>query len=221
MKASFFTRLLPVAAVAAVLAFASSARAISISFSSLPSSGQTPAAKILFPGNGTFSFSAGQNFSIGDGTAAGLKGTLGGTFNIGSITTLAGVSTAAITGTGSFVIDDGATDLVGTVDWVRIVQFGTGSTLNAQADINISFQPYAGINPDLLLLSQSGQGQISLNFTFTPAKTLANLKTHTGGTVSTTFSGTLAATVPEGGTTAALVGLTLVGLSILGFRRRA
>ena len=46
MKASLFKRILPVAAIAAVLSFASSARAISISFANLPASGQTPASQI-------------------------------------------------------------------------------------------------------------------------------------------------------------------------------
>src|SRR5690348_1212731 len=94
---------------------------------------------ITFNGSGGFSFSPSSgNFKVTDGTAAGDLGTIGGTFTIGAITTVAGVSTAPVTSSGgTFTIDDGAGHtLSATLVWDDIFQFGTGGGLNTSGNAN-------------------------------------------------------------------------------------
>ena len=70
-------------ALAASLACGNSIKANSFDF------GNLTGAAIDFNGTGGFSFTPGlpaANFSIGDGTAAGLDGSISGNFSIGAIT---------------------------------------------------------------------------------------------------------------------------------------
>jgi VPDSG-CTERM motif len=166
----------------------------------------TTGSKINFNGSGGFSFSpALDSFVIDDGTAAGLLGDMGGTYSIGIVSPDGSGFSAPVTGSGSFVIHDGATPLTGTLSWVDIFQRGTGGDLNTLGVINLTGVSYAGSNPDLLALLSSGDID-TLTFQFVPAVSLAALKGPS--THSTSFSGTIA-TVPDGGTTVGLLGLAL------------
>ena len=92
------------------LVSANTAQAVTIGYSGIPGS--------------TISFSGGKltflpafptaNLQIDSGSAAGKLGDITGTFAIGTITTTSTIfgdlSTAPVTGSGTFFIDDGATD---------------------------------------------------------------------------------------------------------------
>src|SRR5690348_5356354 len=96
--------LVGVAAVA--LAFFTANNAQSFDYSS------TVGSEIVFPGDTTLRFSPGtDNFRITSGTATGLLGDISGIFTIGTITVINGVSMAPVTGSGGFVIHDGAFNL--------------------------------------------------------------------------------------------------------------
>ena len=78
---------------------------------------------IQFNGDGTLTFTPNtNNLRITSGSAAGFLGEITGTFTIGTITTVAGNSTAPMTGTGKFVIHDGTTDFSATLVWVDVGQ---------------------------------------------------------------------------------------------------
>ena len=139
-------KLIMMVAVVALVGFgAANVIAGSIDYSS------TTGSKINFNGSGDFSFSpASGSFVIDDGTAAGLLGDMGGTNSIWTIfPDVTGLS-APVTGSGSFVIHDGATPFTGTLSWVDIFQKGTGGDLNTQGIINLSGVSYEVRMPDLL-----------------------------------------------------------------------
>jgi len=193
------------------LGFASSAQALQIDYSSNPNS------FIVFPGDTTFQFSpAVSQFTVTDGTASGLLGEITGIYTIGTITTVGGVSSAPVTGTGTFVIHDGAFNLVGTLTWVNIVQIGSGLTLNVQGSANLTNITYGGSNADLLALAAAGSGSNTLTFQFVPAVSLVALRNGPGPN-QTSFSGSIGPSVPDGGTTVALLGLGLAAVE--GVRR--
>jgi hypothetical protein len=172
-------------------------------------------AKINFDGANHFSFSPGLgNFSVSDGTAAGLSGEITGTYTIGAITTSGGVSSAAVTGSGTYVIHDGVNTFSATLTWVNIQQSGTGSTLNVSGTANLTAITYSGSNADLLAIKNASAAANTLTFQFVPAVSLSDLAGN--GTHSTSFSGTVG-TLPDGGTTVALLGFALVGVA--GLRR--
>src|SRR5215471_19275794 len=79
--------------------------------------GTTTGSAISFNGSGGFSFNPGVgSFRVTSGNAAGLLGDISGTFNIGSITTSGGVSSAPVSGSSQFVIHDAANNsLTGTL----------------------------------------------------------------------------------------------------------
>ena len=153
---------------------------------------------------------------VTSGTASGLMGEMTGTFTIGTITTIGGVSSASVSGSGTFVIHDGVNTLSATLTWVDITQNGTGDNLNITGTVNLTGITYGGSNADLVALRNAGNGANVLTFQFVPAVTLATLRNGPGPN-STSFSGTVA-TLPDGGTTVALLGLALTGLE--GLRRR-
>lgn len=171
-------------------------------------------AYINFPGNGTFDFTPTVgNLNVTDGTAAGLSGEISGTFNIGTITG----NTASVSGSGSFVINDGATPLTGTLTWVDIYQVGTGDGLNLDGVANLTDITYSGSNPDLVTLASIGTAADALTFQFVPAVTLPNLISSDKAN-ETSFSGSVYATtstttgVPDGGLTVTLLGASLLAL---------
>lgn len=189
-------------------------QAVSFDFSSVPTS------LIAFDGAGNFSFTPAAptvNFQVDTGTAAGLSGSIGGSFAIGTVTTVGPTSTAPVTGTGTFTIYDGITPLSASITWDEMSQTGTGSTLNVNGIVNLTSITYTGSNPDLVTLFNDASGYAVLTFQFIPAKTLSYLKTHR---ISTTFSGSVAST-PDGGATAGLLGLSMVGMAAAVRRRNS
>ena len=164
---------------------------------------------IVFPGDATFSFSPeANNFLVTTGTAAGLSGEITGTFNIGTITTNGNVSTAPVTGTGGFLVHDGAFTLSASLVWIDIRQIGTLGALNLAGSVNLTGITYGGSNPDLVALASAGSALNALSFQFVPAVSLAALR-NGPGPYSTTFSGSVA--VPEPGSAALIV----FGLGVL------
>jgi len=182
-------------------------------------------ANIVFGAGGVFNFTPNNSFQITDSSlgpaANGLVGGMTGNYTIGTITSpTAGLSIAAVTGTGPFFINDGAGHLLtGTLVWNNIEQFGTGSTVNYLASVNLTGLAYSGANANLLHLAGQNNAIDTLNFTFTGAPSLATLA---AGGLSTSFSGTInsvpGAMVPDGGLTVALMGGSLVALA--GLRRK-
>jgi len=169
----------------------------------------TVGSTIVFPGNATFSFSPGaDNFIVTDGTASGLFGEITGTFTIGTITTNGTVSTAPVTGTGGFLVHDGAFTLSASLVWINVSQNGTGGVLNLDGSVNLTGITYGGSNPDLMALAAAGSGLNALSFQFVPVVSLATLR-NGPGPYSTSFSGSVA--VPEPGTAA----LVVFGLGVL------
>jgi hypothetical protein len=212
MKTSIL-KLSLVLAAGMILAGVSNVQAVHFDYSS------TAGSAIVFPGDTTFHFTtdgAGHNFMVSNGTAAGLLGEMTGTYTIGTITTSGGVSTASVSGTGTFVIHDGANLFTATLTWVDITQNGTGDNLNITGQVNLTAISYTGSNADLVALRNAGNGANVLSFQFVPAVTLATLRNGPGPN-STSFSGSVG-TLPDGGTTVALLGLALTGLE--GLRRR-
>lgn len=210
-----FTSLSRILAVGAAVAAVSSASALQINYD-----GSGTGSTIKFNGDSTFSFtpvSPANNFTItstlgGTGSANGLTGSMGGTFTIGAVTTSGGLSTAPVTGTGTFVINADS-PFTATLTWIDIAQFGGGSTINTQGGINLTNIVYAGTNTDLIALKGSmSTASDVLTFNFVPPISLSALKvTQT----STSFSASLAPTVPDGGMTVAMLGLALAGLGLM------
>lgn len=181
-------------------------QAVSFDFSSFPNT------RIFFNGDGTFRFGPvypSSNFQVDDGTAAGLLGSIGGTFTIGDVTTVGGTSTAPVTGTGIFTIKDGATPLVATITLNELSQTGTGSVLNVGGAVNVTAVTYAGTNPDLVALRDDTSGMVAVSFQFALVRSIEYMKTHRLGT---SFSGSLAS-VPDMGGTIALLGLGMIGMA--------
>lgn len=189
----------------------STSEAVSFDFSSVPLS------KIVFDGAGNFKFAPGapkSNFQVDDGTAAGLFGSLDGIFTIGAVTTVGPLSTAPVTGTGTFTIKDGATPLTASITLDSLSQLGTGSILNVDGAVNVTGVSYAGTNPDLVALRDDATGSAAISFQFILAFSIDYMKTHKMGT---SFSGSIAS-VPDIGATAGLLGLGFAGLAAV--RRR-
>src|SRR5689334_857089 len=123
-----------VATLAASLTFGAIAQAAQFDYAS------TVGSFIVFPGDGTFTFTpTTNNFQITSGTATGDFGEITGTYSIGAITNNSGVRSAPVTGTGTFVVHDGfGFDLTGTLVWVDITQSGTAGFLNINGTVNLT-----------------------------------------------------------------------------------
>jgi len=189
-------------------------------------------ASIVFPGDSTFNFpnstiNPGQGFDFkitgtdgSDPDTVGLFGNIGGTYTIGAITPIVPgyVESAPVTGEGTFSIQDEAgktlNAIIDTLD--AVLRGGTGSTLNYLGKVNLSSISYDGANTDLLFLKNGSDPVLTISFTFTPAKTLSQLKTLPAD--STSYSGTVNV-IPIPGSVL-LLGTGLLGLGLLGFRRR-
>jgi VPDSG-CTERM motif len=199
----------------AAIGFANSAKALEIDYAS------APGGLIVFPGDSTFHFTAGDNLQIVTGTASGFLGSITGTFNIVQPITIlipGLVERADVTGSGTFVIHDPANgDLTADLTWNTIGQLGANGALNFQADVNMTNITYSGANPDLVALATAGSAVNVLSFQFTSLIPLTVLATHTGGDITNSFSGAIV-TVPDGGATVMLLG---AALGVLGIARRA
>lgn len=195
---------------AGVLLTAGAAQAVSLTYAN------DSGGSIRFDGAGGFSFvpaPPGHSLQVTSGTASGLKGHISGTYNIGAVTTIAGLSTAPVTGSGVFTIVDGATPLTGSVSWVDISQFGVGNTLNILGSVNLTGISYLGTNPDLVALKNAGQAVNTVTFQFSSAVPLNSLKVSKR---KTSFSGVIeTVNVPDSGSSAMLLGIALIGLGAI------
>jgi len=205
------TKVLATVLTAAALACVSSALANEFDYSS------TSGADIIFNGNSTFDFTpATSSFDITGSPSAlanGLLGEIGGVFTIGSITTVGSISSAPVTGIGTFEIDDGTGHaLIGSLNWVDITQIGSGGLLDINAVANLTGVTYSGSNPDLLLIKAQDPLSDTLSFSFVPAVALSTLK-NGPGTSQTGFSGAINA-VPDGGATLVLLGGAISALGL-------
>lgn len=191
------------------LAMGVAAHAVTIGYS------DTGNGTMVFNGSGGFGFlPTSDNLKVTTGTANNDLGEITGSYQIGTITTIGSVSSASVTGTGTFVIHDGTGhDFSATLTWANITQQNTGGNLNITGGANLSNITYTGSNADLLALT--GGNNLGINvlaFTFIPAVSLQDLATTPHTALS--FSGTVSK-APDGGTTVALLGSALVGLSVL------
>lgn len=181
----------------------------------------TTGSFIQFDGSGNFTFTPNaNNFRVTSGTAAGLVGEITGVYSIGAISVVGPLSSASVTGSGQFIIHDGAFDFTAALSWIDISQNGTGGALNSIGTVNVTAISYAGSNADLLALMANGFAYNVLTFQFAPAVDLAVLKTQPN---QTSFSGTVttaAASVPDGGTTVILLGAALSGIAWVNSRRK-
>ncbi len=199
--------LLKVGSALMALACGSIAQAVTFDYSNVVGSA------IVFDGAGNFTFTGGKNFEITTGDATGLLGTISGSFAIG-----AGVNQATVTGAGSFSIDDGAGSwFTADLAWVNISRTGTIGGLNFNGAVNLSNFSYSGSDATLLSLLADGGAVNTLTFQFAGSGNLDSLR---NVAQRTSFSGTVTSvSVPDGGVTAALLGLALVGLSVAARRR--
>lgn len=191
-KVSFF-------AVVSFLALAPAANALNFDFVSDGDPGST----IQFNGTPkTFNFapaSTGYDFVIrtsDNASLVGLKGNFAGTFTIGSVTTIGGLQSATVTGTGQFSIFDGSTTLTADLVWNSAFSFGTVVGLNDAALPNLSNVSYSGSNAGLMQLASEISQTATLSTQFIPGRSLTQLTTP-GSFYEATYSGTYNSVVPE------------------------
>lgn len=235
------------ASVLSIAALTQKAEAITLHFSGLGEivfDGSEDTFSFVSDGDRDFRVTA----VTGDGatgdmfTSFGLLGTIDGVFQIGEISVNGDEQTAPVSlknGSvpGAFTIWDASNVmLTACVQWIQITtEAATASSegeLNSAGGVlNLTNILYAGGNPELTALAQQGahNGTASITFKFEPAQSLTSL-TGITGTLGTTYIGSLAtpntgsfttATVPDGGTTAALLGLSLVTIGALARRKTA
>jgi hypothetical protein len=195
-------------------------QAITVGFSSLDDA----SAKLIFNGTtDTFSFGnaltgagAGYSFALtesdGAGDSLGLFGTIEGTFSIGTVVN----GEAAVSGTGKVIIEGGFTADV-TFDDL----FKTRSTGGIEGAFNLSNIIYSGLNADLLALKAGAPGDANISFTIS-GKTLAQIVDSTIP-IPTSYDGEFYAegtSVPDGGSSALLLGMGMLGVAGL-YRKRA
>ena len=172
---------------------------------------------------GCFDFSPDSpltSINITSGSASGLLGNIDGTFGVGPITTLVSspflVQSAAVSGTGTLSIVDGANTLTADLVWVDIYSAGVAGGTNVNGTANLSNISYSGTNADLLALFNGGTGIQTMTYQFTSAASLTKLFTTNTSITSTSFSGSITPVpVPAA---AWLFGSGLVGL--IGVARR-
>ena len=140
---------------------------------------------------GCFSFSTGNSIQITSGTALGFSGGISGIFGVGAITTGGILETANVSGTGSLNIFDGSQTLTADLIWIDIASLNVAGVLNTLGSANLTNVVYAGVNGDLLALSNAGAGTNTATFQFTSPTSLTSLFTTATATTSTSFSGSI------------------------------
>lgn len=179
-----------------------------------PGVGQTGSFTFLNDGMGNNIMLVG---STGTGDSFGLMGSISGTFNIGSISTMGPIESASVSGTGSFSISDGSGGfLTGTLEWIGIETFGAAGSLNTQALVNLSNIAYSGNTiQDFIDFASNPVGTSTLQFSASgPLTTL----TQNGSTTNAlSFSGTLSGTPAP---SAAVMLLTMLPVGFIGMRLR-
>jgi hypothetical protein len=173
------------------------------------------------PGSG-FDFqidnSNGLLFNALGGDATGLFGNITGNFNIGAISVAGPIQSAAVTGSGTFSISDGVNSLTGTLVFHNITTIGTAGILNLNGDLNVTAISYAGTNVDLSLLAAAQDGNLAINFTLLPPKTLTQLTADDFNGSINSYDGAVTA-VPEP-TSMALLGIGTLLAGAYRLRRR-
>ncbi|MDQ8198770.1 hypothetical protein QEH56_11450 [Pelagicoccus enzymogenes] len=207
------------AAFSAAALLTASANAIVIDISSAGDSG------LAFGGDSSVSFFSnvdGHVFEVNDsdgavGDAKGLFGSIGGIWTIdpwtGNTTTLSG-------GPGTFTIwDENSETLTADLDLSMIGTVLSGGVMNGAS--NLSNFAYAGTNEDLMWLASSGVATLSLSFELAQGPSDLSIDYLAENSIESTFSGDVAAThtVPEGGTTAALMGFGLFAIAAYSRKR--
>ena len=163
--------------------------------------------RVLFTGTGvvgssTIDFSNandGYDFQIAgssDPGLVGLKGNIGGLFQIQQVNVVGAAQTADVTGTGTFSIFDGTNTLTADLSLLTVGTLGAGLALNLNGAPNLSNFSYSGSNATLQSFVTSPDAAIALSAQFIPPKSLTAL-TAAGAVNSSVYSGTIAATVPE------------------------
>jgi hypothetical protein len=219
LGSGIFKTMATLAIAGLALASVNEAKAVIINYASAPGTINpiVTGALIDFDGLNNFSFTPGPtgpaNIAISNGTAAGFTGVIAGAFSIGAPVISGGSQIAPVTGVGTFTINDGLTPFTASLTWVDISSFGVFGGLNAGGSANLTGVSYLGTNPDLVALAVQGIASNSLTFQFATPYTVTQLKTTD---IETSYSGTLTS-VPDGGMTVALFGLSLIGLT--GVRR--
>lgn len=190
------------------------AEPISCDFSSVPG------ASIRFTGTGDkIEFPdglGGYDFVITSPSLYGLQGNIGGTFIVGTITTVGGMEQADLTTNGTFSLYDGVSNtLTANLDWKDITVYNKLSgVMNGDGAVNLTNIQYAGSNPGLKQIRDGTDQSVVLTFQFSPLakKSLTELMTD-GQVSSTSYSGSLSS-VPEPSSCVMLGGMA-VGLLLL------
>lgn len=216
MKNRLNLKLAIVAAGLLGVAASQNAAAITLDFASITGANVSfQNGNFVFNNNGA-GYSLGITGSTGVGNSVGDFGSISGVYNIGNITTLGALQTAPVTGSGTMLINDGSLNMTGTVVWDTIATYGVGTTINVLGTLNLTGITYTGTQSDLLALAAAGSGFEAITLQFASPQTLTALKA-ANSAVRTSFSGNITSAVPDGGLTAMLLGMGMLGL---GFVRR-
>ncbi len=175
----------------------------------------------------TVSFSASPDFSVTASTLGTATGDLGGFTSsnwtiTGPILTEGSSEIAGVSGTGVVTITDATGTYTANLALVKIETNTAGSngSFNDTLVANVTSVSYTGTMADLAFLASRPTNTIDLTWTdITTGNDLTQLTT-SGNTFSTAaWSGQIIAATPLP-TTALLLGTGLLGLALLGFRRK-
>jgi hypothetical protein len=208
------------------LGMGAAAHAISLDINTVQGTTQNTSSRLNFAGDGTFTFenattgaNAGYDFVVsgstgGFGDSFGLYGNIGGTFSIGAPAGSPEMATVTSSPNATLSIFDGTNTFIGDIDWLSLERDGTSGDFNISAQVNLTNIVYSGTFQDLIALKGAlSTASATIAFSFNPEKSITQLKTQS---LFTSYSGDLAS-VPDGGATVALFGLSLLGLT--GVRR--